>query len=146
MRIILKLIILFFSIFVHAGEKEKLPQKPECNDGLRSVSILNLIVTPEKYDGFCVRVQGVFRAEFEGNALFLNKESFENYIGENSITLTFNDHLVKHVGNLEKFNGEYQLIEGIFHFESITSGGSAGYISGIYRLSDFYHLVEFYRK
>ncbi len=44
---------------------------------IQYVSLINLIATPEKYNGKWVRVIGVARFEFEGDALFLSKSDYD---------------------------------------------------------------------
>ena len=40
-------------------------------------SLVQLIATPERFDGKLVRVAGFCRLEYEGTVLYLDKESFE---------------------------------------------------------------------
>jgi len=44
---------------------------------LYGVSLLELIANPERFHGRRVSVRGYVRIEFEGNAIYLSKESFE---------------------------------------------------------------------
>ena len=50
-----------------------------------SVSILQLIATPEKFDGKSIRVVGFLRVELEGDALYLHKEDYDHHIYKNSL-------------------------------------------------------------
>jgi hypothetical protein len=52
------------------------------------VSILQLITTPEKYDGKLIEVTGFIKLEFEGTAIYLHQEDYKNHIYKNSIWLT----------------------------------------------------------
>ena len=44
--------------------------------GVEQVSILQLIVTPERYDTKKVQVEGFLHLEFEGNALYLSENHY----------------------------------------------------------------------
>ena len=62
--------------------KDKSPGKPI------SVSTMQLIATPEKYDGKVIHVIGYLNLEFEGNALYCHKSDYDNRIYKNSIWLS----------------------------------------------------------
>jgi|CXWL01.1.fsa_nt_gi hypothetical protein len=62
-------------------------QRPEM------VSMLQLIATPEKFDGKLVQVVGYLRIDFEENALYFHKEDYEHLIVNNGVWL----HLGKEV-------------------------------------------------
>lgn len=80
------------------------------------VSILNLIATPEKYDGKLVRVMGVGNIKFEGNAIYLSKGDYKNSITKNALWVDPDyKSLQTTESELEKMNGKYVLIEGIFN-------------------------------
>ena len=53
------------------------------------VSLIQLISTPKAFDGADVQVIGFLRLEFEGNALYLHKEDFEQRISKNSVWVSF---------------------------------------------------------
>jgi hypothetical protein len=76
---------------------------------VREVSILQLIATPEKYDGRSVRVTAFLHLEFEGNALYLHREDFENAILANSVAIHLTDVQIRAFKNLQ--NG-YVIVEG----------------------------------
>ena len=84
--------------------KDKSPGNPI------SVSAIQLISTPEKYDGKVIRVIGYLNLEFEGTALYCYKSDFENRIYKNSIWLEIPK---KEYMNLESNVTEtmYQLLE-----------------------------------
>ena len=54
------------------------------NQYAKDVTMIQLIATPEKYDGQLVRVIGVGNLEFEGNCISLSKEDLKYGVG-NSI-------------------------------------------------------------
>ena len=49
------------------------------------VSLLQLIVTPERWDGKVVSVAGFMHLEFEGDGLYLHREDFTQGLSQNAI-------------------------------------------------------------
>lgn len=86
------------------------------NQRAESVSLMQLILNPEKYHGKLVRVIGVSRIEFEGNGIWFTKEHYKHRVYKNSLWITPD---YKSLGvtpqQLEKFNGKYVLMEGVFN-------------------------------
>ncbi len=76
------------------------------------VSMVQLLATPEKYDGKLVRVIGVGNLEFEGNYLSLSKEDYE-YGAGNSIWIELGDRAISYE-EAKEYNGKYVIIEGFF--------------------------------
>jgi len=62
------------------------PQRP------LALSLVQLIATPEKYDGKFVRVWGYVKLEHEGSAVYLHKEDFELSLTRNGLWLTGPEH------------------------------------------------------
>ena len=60
------------------------------------VSIINLIASPEKYDGKFVEVDGYYRYEFEVSGLFLTQEHSTASSFSNSIWISFGDIELDH--------------------------------------------------
>lgn len=48
-------------------------------------SLIQLLATPERYDGKLVNVTGFVNIEFEGTAIWLHKDGFDNSIYANSL-------------------------------------------------------------
>ena len=93
-----------------------------------SVSLINLIATPEKYQGKLVQVEGVCLIEFEGWALFLSKDDRKHGFTKNALwasyyTLPGGDSLQFQA----KFDGRHVLVEGYFDAQS---HGHMGLFSG----------------
>jgi hypothetical protein len=83
------------------------PQQP------LSVSLLQLIATPEAFDGKYVRVWGFVRIEHEGTAIYLHREDAEHMLTRNGLWLTASD--VAPEGSKEALvKDRYALIEGRF--------------------------------
>ena len=78
---------LFFLGAVLAGcsKEEALP--PVYGSEPQDVSMVQLLADPGAYDGRLVRVVGFCRLEFEGNALYLHREDFEQMILKNAVWL-----------------------------------------------------------
>jgi len=80
------------------------------------VSLINLIATPEQYDGKLVRVIGVGEVKFESNGLYFSKDDYKKVITKNAVWLELDEKLLETTyENLKKSNGKYVLVEGIFN-------------------------------
>ncbi len=106
-----------------------------------SVSMLQLITTPEKYDGKLVRVIGVGTIEFEGNCISLSKEDWE-YMAGNCIWLEFSE-LATPYEEAVKYNGEYVIVEGIFDKDN---RGHMGLFHGSIKQVSRYQLWKQHRE
>ena len=82
------------------------------NQYAKDVTMIQLIATPEKYDGQLVRVIGVGNLEFEGNCISLSKEDLKYGIG-NSIWIELGEKAISYE-EAQQYNGEYVIIEGVF--------------------------------
>jgi hypothetical protein len=97
------------------------------------VSIIQLIATPERFDGKPIRVIGFLHLEFEGNALYLHESDFCHRITSNAIWVG--------VGSPPKdeqaaLNNAYVLLEGVFSAQSKGHMGMfAGSVQRVTRLS-----------
>src|SRR5262245_15252541 len=56
-----------------------------------SVSLLQLVATPDVFDGKHVRVQGFVRIEHEGTAIYLHREDAEHMLTKNGLWLVASD-------------------------------------------------------
>jgi hypothetical protein len=77
-----------------------------------NTSLIRLIATPEKYDGKTIQVVGYLHLEFEGNALYLHKEDYENNLDNNAFWVSFSENIKKR--DLKKYNDIYVIIIGTF--------------------------------
>jgi hypothetical protein len=73
------------------------------------VSMVQLIATPEKFDGKIIQVIGFLRLEFEGDALYLHREDFDHMILRNAIWVEFPQGKDR-----DKLNGRYVFLQGTF--------------------------------
>jgi hypothetical protein len=76
-----------------------------------SLSLIQLIATPERYDGKKIRIQGFANIEFEGDSLFLNRESCLRHIHKDGLWLHIPGWVEK---NQSLFHHRYVLLEGKF--------------------------------
>ncbi len=74
--------------------------------------MIQLIATPEKYDGQFIRVIGVGNLEFEGDCISFSKEDLKYSVG-NSIWIELGEKAIPYK-EAQQYNGEYVIIEGIF--------------------------------
>ena len=79
-----------------------------------SVSMTELIATPERYHGVKVRLIAVGNLEFEGNYISTDKEAWENHTTD-KIWIELGEELEPYYERLQRYNGEYVIIEGVFN-------------------------------
>lgn len=89
-----------------------------------NVTLVQLIASPEKFDGKLIRVIGFLRLEFEGDVLYLHREDYEYAILGNGIWVEVTPEMTKRKA---KLNMHYVLLEGIF---SSKERGHMGMWSG----------------
>ncbi|MDD5669681.1 MAG: hypothetical protein PHE58_06610 [Candidatus Omnitrophica bacterium] len=77
----------------------------------RTVSLIQLISRPEKYNGKFIAVIGFVNLEFEGDAVYLSEEDYRHGIGKNAVRLLINEDIEK---NAKKFDNKYCHIAGTF--------------------------------
>jgi len=75
-----------------------------------NVSMIQLIATPEKFDGKFARVIGFLNLEFEGDALYLHREDLVQGL-DNCVWVHRTDVMER---DQKKLNRHYVVIEGIF--------------------------------
>ncbi len=100
---------LFENKLVESGYSET---PNSANQYAKDVTIIQLIATPEKYDGQLVRVIGVGNLEFEENCISLSMEDLKYDVG-NSIWIELGEKAIPYE-EAQQYNGEYVIIEGIF--------------------------------
>ena len=84
------------------------------NQKVESISLMQLIVNPEKHHGKLVRVIGTSRIEFEGNSIWFTKEHDKHRIYKNAPWIDPDYQVLQATPQqLEKFNGKYILMEGV---------------------------------
>lgn len=102
---------------------------------VRYVSVLQLIATPERYNGEQVRLTGFLHLEFEGDAIYLHRDDFDRAITPNSLAIDLSDAQQRAWSRL---NNRYVSIEGRFSStEKGHLGIRPGTIGQITRLGDW---------
>lgn len=76
-----------------------------------SVSIVQLIATPEKFDGKGVLIMGFLRLEFEGDAIYLHEDDYRHAIHKNGLMVVTNPKIDREAA---KLNLHYVVLEGTF--------------------------------
>jgi len=74
----------------------------------QDVSIVQLLATPEKFDGKLVRVIGFLCLAFEGDAVYLHREDFDHALTQNALWVDVPEKCD------EGLSRKYVLLEGTF--------------------------------
>lgn len=80
-----------------------------------AVPMVKVLANPKEFDGRAVRIFGVLSNALEGNAIYLNRESYEFNISANAIAITSN---YTDSELLEKMEGHYVWLVGIYQADS----------------------------
>ena len=133
MKHYLLIICVFISSVTVSSQTDTIakPKKIKERPKTESVSIINLIATPEKYYGKRVSVGGYMITEFEGTAIYLSREDFDYRIYKNSIFL-----LIGKGNEYQHFHKEYVTLDGTF----IQGTGHMGLFGGM--LKDVEYIRE----
>ncbi|HYJ05111.1 MAG TPA: hypothetical protein VEX43_08255 [Chthoniobacterales bacterium] len=75
------------------------------------VSMVQLIATPEKFDGKFIRVSGFLNLEFEGDSLYLHRDDLFQGLVRNGVWVDRTEAMER---ERKKLNKHYVMIEGIF--------------------------------
>lgn len=120
----LMIFVLIFCSIKTIAQNDKIASPKQIEESTKTieVSIITLIANPEKYYGKKVTIIGYMSAEFEGTAIYLSREDFDNHIYKNSIFL-----LIGKGNEYQYYHKEYVTLDGIF----INGGGHMGLFSGM---------------
>jgi len=88
-------------------------------------SLINLIATPERYDGKMVSVVGFLSVESEDVRLYLSRDDYRYNIAGNGIYIDANKEVTR---DIESKDGHYVQIAGIFKLRGLPAHypGGAG--------------------
>ena len=109
------------------------------------VSVIQLIATPERFDGKRVRVIGFLNLEFEGNALYVHREDYDQAIAKNALWI---DTTPQKTGSVSAFasknlSNQYVIVEGVFDAKNTGHKGSfSGAIKEISRADRWQNRAE----
>jgi hypothetical protein len=105
----------------------------------KSVSLITLVGTPEKYNGQQVRVKGFLNLEFEGNGVYLHKEDYDLGIDKNALWIDLEGAKVDST-QYKICNKHYVILEGTFQMNNKGHHGSySGAITKINRIDLLNH-------
>lgn len=76
------------------------------------ITLVQLIATPEKFDGKLIRVIGFLRLEFEGNVFYLHREDYDHAILGDGIWVDVTPQIEK---QKQLLNMHYVILEGVFN-------------------------------
>lgn len=115
-----------------AARCDELDSSGSC--ALYDVSIVELIANPDWYHGKRVRVVGYVRFEFEGNAIYLSKESYDASLVKNALWL---DPPVNFWDSRKKreWGPRYAIVEG--RFDATRLGHMSAYSGSITETTRF---------
>lgn len=85
--------------------------------------MVRLLANPEEYDGKAVSTCGVYSNEFEGTALYLNRESYEYGFNKNLILILTN---YTEEALLDEMEGHYVCLIGVY--EAKVDGRYSGHL------------------
>jgi hypothetical protein len=103
-----------------------------CAEEPLDVSMIQLIATPEKFNGKIVRVFGYLHLEFEGDGLYLHKDDEREGLTRNGIWF---DRSPEVEATPKRFTDHYVLVEGRFDAQGHGHMGLwSGTITGITRV------------
>ena len=84
------------------------PHRPE---DLPDISLIKLLANPELYNQQVVRVQGFLELEFEGTALYLHREDWEQMLTRNALWLDVRAEIWERKFELTE---RYVQVKGVF--------------------------------
>ena len=96
------------------------------NSRVDDVSLQSLLADPNRYASVPVRTQGWCRIEFEGNAIYLDRQSFENRRGNKAIWLNLGWPVSE---DIKALNGQYVTVEG--RFDGNQKGHEASFMGSL---------------
>ncbi|MCO5950131.1 hypothetical protein [Mucilaginibacter flavidus] len=100
---------------------------------IHEVSLLNLIVAPEKYRGHKVRTFGYLNLEFEGNGIYLHKEDYENGLFKNALWVEMSPDSIRRP-EIRQHIKSYVMLEGTFEEDEGHMDLFSGTIKNISRI------------
>ena len=104
------------------------------------VPMQQILADPQQFEGQRVRVTGFLRLEFEANALYLDRNDFNNSVIPHSLWLDLKDAQLR---SLSKLNNGRVIVEGVF----IAKGkGHAGMWPGSLTDGVHVHMWRIHRR
>ena len=73
--------------------------------------MVQLLATPERFEGCRVLLMGFVHLEFEGNAVYLHRDDFEANLIKNGLWVEFRPGVLK---TGERYSDRYLILAGVF--------------------------------
>jgi hypothetical protein len=104
------------------------------------VSLVALIANPELYHGKRVRVNGFLVLENDGQAIYLNRDDYDNLITKNAVWIKVGREGLNHIRKHIRSKWRYCALEGVFDAQD---NGNLDLWSGSLKLDDkpVFHLT-----
>jgi len=110
-------------------------QRKLCEKCVESVSMIQLIATPERFNHQLVRVEGYTSLEFEEYAIYFSRSDYEDFNTNNSLWISFGENALKSGKERQECKGKLVVLEGIFNAGCHGHMGSfSGCIENITRI------------
>lgn len=122
---------------IQIDTQDETEQRPSELGIEETTSLIRLIATPEKFDGERIQIIGYLHLEFEGNAIYLHKEDYDNCITENAFWVDFSERLTEKI-KISGYSDNYVIIIGTFRMHKKGHLGLfSGTIENIVRLDNW---------
>jgi hypothetical protein len=102
---------------------------------VQDVSLIQLIASPEQFNGKDVRVIGFLHLEFEGDAVYSHRDDYEYSIHKNSVSINLSELQIR---SWRKLSRGYVIVQGRFNsVEQGHFGARSGSLQNITRLANW---------
>lgn len=99
-------------LFLEARANEGVPM-----DNILSLSMVEILVQPERYSGRIVTVSGILDIEGRASHIYLNQSAFDHFDTANNITLILSSDRRR---EYSQFHGKYVLVTGTITYQKYT--------------------------
>jgi hypothetical protein len=110
------LFLILYALSSPTGGQERGPKAIVPQPIATSTSIINLVATPEKYDGKMVSVAGFLALERDDPRLYLSQEDYRHNIVQNGIFIQANKEVTS---DIESKDLHYVQIAGVFKLKGL---------------------------
>jgi hypothetical protein len=142
MRNLTFLAALFCGLVASSLSSTRSAQKPIAPQPI-GISMIQLIATPEKFDGKMISVVGFLAIETEDTRLYLSEEDYRHYIPDNGVFIVVNKEVNT---NIEKVDLHYVSLVGVFKLKGLPphypGGTGEGGITDIRQCIPWLELTE----
>jgi len=136
-RIRISVFVAAFAVITLSGCNSWSPLSATEPEKVEFCSMINLIATPEKYDGKRIRTQGFAQIGLKSGAIYLSSEDEKHQVGINGIQLVL-EGPVRSEHLKERTDLKWVLVEGVYHRkeEGLFWAGYINEISLLYAPED----------